>query len=367
MNLLWITENYPPGFGGMAISAQRIVSGLTARGIHIDVVHLSKHTITQKRASKSDYYYLPVHADESHTLNLLAIMVEELVALKKYDYIVAFGGYLPMNATPVLSAWHAIPYALLIRGNDFDSSIFSSRKMHILDRAIGLASRIAVVSNDKVHRIQSLWNKSVDYIPNGINVEMWTALPSDKTKAAEIKDKLNPDGARIIGVFGHLKPKKGLEVLISSVSNSSLSSSFMLYMVGYADAELMAMVQNSGIRYVQLDAIIQSELPAHYLACDVVAIPSLYDDMPNVALEALALGVPLLASDIDGLKVLLEGTDCGWLFRKGSETDLQKALIQIMNTSAAGWKVKQENAVKLVREYYNPEIETERYISFFNN
>ena len=48
------------------------------------------------------------------------------------------------------------------------------------------------------------------------------------------------------------------------------------------------------------------ELLTVYAACDVVALPSFYDGLPNVALEAAALGIPLLASDAGGLADLVD-------------------------------------------------------------
>ena len=58
------------------------------------------------------------------------------------------------------------------------------------------------------------------------------------------------------------------------------------------------------------------ELLAVYAACDLVALPSFYDGLPNVALEAAALGIPLLASDAGGLADLVDD-EIGFRFPAG--------------------------------------------------
>lgn len=368
MKLLWITENFPPSHGGMAVSAHRIVSNLRTKGVDIDVVHLRHSLISFSFAAKTAGYYPLSHEhDEAHTLNMLNILVEKLCSRKKYDYMVAFGGFLPMNAVPVLSAWYSVPYALLIRGNDFDSSVFSSRKMHILHRAIENATLIASVAVDKVHKVSSFWKKSVSYIPNGINTELWQLLPSDIAHGKKIREELQAENLQVLGVFGHLKPKKGMEMLFQALCDSHISSQLVLYMVGSVSPELIEHLQNSGIKYVWQQQVRQDELPAHYSACNAVVLPSLYDGMPNVALEALSLGIPLMAADISGLEVFFNHADCGWMFHKADVADLKRALLEFLQADAQQYKLKSENAVHLATHFYSQEIETNSYLSFFNS
>ena len=61
------------------------------------------------------------------------------------------------------------------------------------------------------------------------------------------------------------------------------------------------------------------ELLPWYAACDWLAIPSFYDGLPNVLVEAAALGVPMLASRVDGMADVLVDGETALLFDPGDE------------------------------------------------
>jgi glycosyltransferase involved in cell wall biosynthesis len=58
---------------------------------------------------------------------------------------------------------------------------------------------------------------------------------------------------------------------------------------------------------------------------DAIVVPSRYENFPNVILEAMACGVPSLASDIGGNRMLVE-TGAGWLFEPNSVSALRACL-----------------------------------------
>ena len=62
------------------------------------------------------------------------------------------------------------------------------------------------------------------------------------------------------------------------------------------------------LEHTALPFLDRYELLPWYAACDFIAIPSFYDGLPNVLVEAAALGVPLIASRVDGMAdVLTDG------------------------------------------------------------
>ena len=90
MELLWITENYPPGRGGMAQSCDRIVNGIRETGIRIHLVHLTnrrKPYLTEE-VQQGSYTAIPVTESEGHTLNLLWNFIQG--SGPEFDKIVLF-------------------------------------------------------------------------------------------------------------------------------------------------------------------------------------------------------------------------------------------------------------------------------------
>src|SRR5262249_14385256 len=95
-------------------------------------------------------------------------------------------------------------------------------------------------------------------------------------------------------------------------------------------------------------------------ACDLVALPSFYDGLPNVALEAAALGIPLLASDAGGLADLVDDT-IGWRFPAGDEDAWRAALVEVAAAPDDELQRKGAAAATCVGDRFTAEQEVEGY------
>ena len=146
--LLWLTENYPPQRGGMAVSCDRIVRSLRENGLKIDVAHFSRRYLKWKTAQKinGQHFNCPVREDVSDAMNRLWNLIERENEKKKYTHIAAFGGLLPLIASPVFAKWLEIPLITMIRGNDFDAGIFSLKRGDILRNALKNSACVCAVS-----------------------------------------------------------------------------------------------------------------------------------------------------------------------------------------------------------------------------
>ena len=81
-------------------------------------------------------------------------------------------------------------------------------------------------------------------------------------------------------------------------------------LVGRLRKEVAALVPSDAVRVGWLEAV---DLPAAYAACDVVGQPSLHDGLPNVVLEAMACGRPVVARPNGGLPDVIEPGVTGFL------------------------------------------------------
>ncbi|HTU62654.1 MAG TPA: glycosyltransferase, partial [Polyangiales bacterium] len=206
---LLISENFPPDRGGMAQSCDRIVRGLRARDIEVDVMHLSaRHAgVSVEQHERGLLLRCELTEDPGHALNLLwnALVQKKLAS----SHVLAFGGYAPLLAAPSFAAWLGAPLITLLRGNDFDTGIFSPRRGFVLRDALARSSAIAVVTRDHEHKVSRLFpRQNVVYVPNGIDASEWELFDFDREHAAQFRAQLSPQ-RRVIGLFGHLKQKKG--------------------------------------------------------------------------------------------------------------------------------------------------------------
>jgi glycogen(starch) synthase len=330
----WLTESYPPGRGGMAQSCDRIVRGLRAAGVELDLLHCSErlHRWEERRQAGGRYLACPAGGDPAHALNRLWARIERESA--PYTHLVAFGGALPMLAAPVYAAWMGCPLISLLRGNDLDTALFHPARAQVLARALAASALVGCVSRGQVRKVQALYpGIQARWIPNGIDLGDWTLHAFDRERARLWRQESFPPGRLVIGLFGHLKPKKGLIFLLEALRGSRQRGRFHVLLTGELAPEAADWIETecADLSLTVLPFLDRYDLLPLYAACDYVAIPSFYDGMPNVMLESLGLGLPLVASRAGGMGDLLEDGVHGFLFDPGDLHGARDAL-----TRAAG-------------------------------
>lgn len=327
--LAWLSENHPPSAGGMAQSGDRIVSGLRTLGAQVDVFHFSARLNQWETHQQAGgrYFSCPLRQDPSHAMNRAWSMLRG--SGRTYSHVIAFGGNLPVQAAPVYAAWLERPLITLLRGNDFDTAVFSPRRAPVLAEALRRSARVCCVSREAQRKVRALHpDIDVRWIPNGIATDHWCAQDFDRRQAHEWRLSAVPDGRLVLGLFGHLKPKKGLLFFLQSLLRSGVQERFHVLMVGdiTEDATEWLLAQGEALSFTHLPFLDRYALIPQYSACDFVVLPSFYDGMPNTMLEAMALGIPLLAAATGGMADALEDGIHGLLFDPGDPHGCRHAL-----------------------------------------
>ncbi|MEZ5304953.1 MAG: hypothetical protein R3F11_30540 [Verrucomicrobiales bacterium] len=254
MRLLWMTEHYHPGAGGMAQSCDRIVHGLRRSGIAIDVAYLvaADSGIYVRAVERAGGRDIQVAAGGDRGVALNALHAWLSAGGARDDWVAACGGHLPVLAAPTFAAWFGARLAVLLRGNDFDAGIFSPQKRPHLLEALAKADVVCGVSRDKVEKVTALFPyQNALHTPNGIDLARWSILPSQAAWAQAWRARHLPDGGVAIGLVGHLKPKKGLSFFLDALRASHAAERLHLMVVGSLDeavAEQLA-AHRATIRY----------------------------------------------------------------------------------------------------------------------
>jgi glycogen synthase len=368
LHILWLTENFFPGHGGMAQSCDRMVYGLRRLGVKIDVAHFSHRVQQLKITSKINGHDIvcPLGDDASHAMNLLWNHLAKVE--NGYTHLVAFGGLTPLIAGSVYAAWLQVPLVTLLRGNDFDTAIFSPKRADVLREALNQSSRVCVVSRDKIQKITALFPPIRPvWIPNGIEMSEWELLPSHRRRAEEWRRETVTAGRRVLGMFGHIKQKKGGLFFLETLLDSGLADRFHLLFVGELEESVVEFLQahEAGIAYSSFPFVDRYDLLPHYAACDLVVIASFYDGLPNVLLEAAALGIPLLASKAGGMADALSDHQNGLLFYPGDRHECRAAIEHAACAEDEALQQMGEQARLTVQTKFTHEIEAEQYLALF--
>ena len=150
-------------------------------------------------------------------------------------------------------------------------------------------------------------------------------------------------------------------MFIAAIERAGLADAVHLVLVGTPAEDLAARLPRAlGASFVP--SVARTELIPLLLACDAVALPSLYEGFPNLLLEAAALGTPLIASDAGAAGVLDESH--GVLFSAGDVDDCADALRRFAaadDTQLAHWRACCEN----LAQDFSCERECAVYIELF--
>jgi len=200
-----------------------------------------------------------------------------------------------------------------------------------------------------------------------IVVVMNAPRASDEPPAAgrRFHDALNlPAAARVVLYHGGLDRDRGIEVLLDAVP--SLPPDAVLVLMGYGPLEQMLRERSavpSERRWYLLPAVAPSELLTWVASAAVVAIPIQPTSLnhllttPNKLFEALAAGVPVVASDLPGIAGIVRDTGIGILCDPTSPSAIAHAVGEVMAWDPATRAVIRERARAAVRDRYSWEAQ----------
>ena len=142
---------------------------------------------------------------------------------------------------------------------------------------------------------------------------------------------------RLIGGAGNLSQRKGFDLLLGAFAAADLLSA-RLVVIGGGEAmgELRALAERLGIAARTHFLGARADAADVIGGLDVFALPSRNEGMANVMLEAMAAGVPVVATDVSGVRVALaaegDGGPAGWIVA----TDDEAAMAAVLREVAAG-------------------------------
>jgi glycosyltransferase involved in cell wall biosynthesis len=202
-------------------------------------------------------------------------------------------------------------------------------------------------------------------IENAIDTHQYTRTCS--VEAAKARLGFSPDRL-LIGAIGRLSAEKGFDRLIAAARRLLADGlDFDLVIAGEGDerARLEALIKSQGrpdrIRLLgyRADTI---EL---YQSLDLFALSSLREGLPNVVLEAMALGVPILATRIAGLPRLIQHGRNGWLVEPDDVEGLADGLRRCLEDSAMRCRLGQAGR-QTVTSQYDFETRMQKFAALFD-
>jgi phosphatidylinositol alpha-mannosyltransferase len=227
-------------------------------------------------------------------------------------------------------------------------------------RYCNLADRVVVNSEFMRNNVVDWYRLNRDkviVIPNGVDLKMFTGS----------KDRILLEGDPSLLFVGHLSRLKGVDILIQAITilKSELPN-IKLHFVGHGNKYYFAdLAKKEGIeKYVVFHGRVEhSMLPRYYKSADICVFPSRHEGFGIVILEAMASGIPIIASNIPSFQEIISNGKDGRLFKSEDADALSKEIIALHHDPHLR-KELSRNALEKVANYSWEKI-SDKYISLY--
>ncbi len=233
-------------------------------------------------------------------------------------------------------------------------------------RVIHLSNNIVVLSNEWLQLRSIVPGCQVYYLPNAIDIKQYRNTAENRL--AEVTRK---EQCRILylGYIGRAKGSFDLLEAASIVHSQRKDVVFDLVGGELTPGELARL--REGIKQKGLESCVRLHLPAYdteklgfFQEADIFVYPSYYEGLPVAVLEAMACGLPIVATRVGGLPDLIQDDVNGILVEPGDPDQLASALCRLVIDHKLRLTMQREN-YQLACTQYDIEQHTTQLISIY--
>lgn len=368
MRVLLIANTLPPhDLSGVGEQVLQLAAGLRARGHEVEVVGrggagargpkilfplaILRPALRRIREFRPDVVQL--HESDSGLLGLWLGLLQVrplLVALLQVSYVEERRAVRPLrHGTEILGA----PEATELRFRRFKAPLhifLGRRTAHAADLVLAPSATTAA----ELARDYGAHDTAV--LPNASG-----GIPAPPTAVAEVAADAGPG----LLFVGRLRLRKGVEVLLRALALLRAQGRLpRLWIVG--DGEHRQAAERAAVRFGVRDQVDflgrrgPGEIRWLLERCAALVVPSIYEGMPLVVLEAMVAGVPVVASRVSGIPEVVLDPETGWLVPPEDPGALAAALAELFEAPEAA-RQRGRSGRRRLEEHYRPEVVAETW------
>lgn len=237
----------------------------------------------------------------------VASAVPYVSLVRRADVLLGAWAYPDAASAVVLGRAFSKPVVVKVHGSDVNVIAQRAGARAWLTRVLPHATMAVAVSKPLVGALEALGvpRDRIRYVPNGVDTELFHPRPQDE---ARVKLGIDSNDPMVLFV-GRLEPAKGIDELLAAIATVRASrprTRFVLLGDGVSGDRVREVAQGAG-GYVHAPGPRPLGEVADWLAaCDVFCLPSHREGTPNVVLEALAAGRPVVATQVGGIPDIVD-------------------------------------------------------------
>lgn len=386
--------------GGMNVYVAELTRQLGRMGVHVDVFTRSQDEHVPHVVHSLGYGNRVVHVpagpefplpkkELAEYIPIFANEIERFAAEKNIHYDLIHSHYWMSGIAaeqlkthwqvPVLQMFHTLGL-MKNRIAQSPEEMEGDYRSKGEKRVMQMADKIVAATPAEEAQLEFLYGldrQKIVTIPPGVDTSRFYPIEQE-----EAKEAINiPCKNRLLLFVGRIEPLKGLQNLLKAIAlirerRTPAETCYCLVVIGgdpNASIEAMSseminikrLSKELGLEdlVVFLGKRAQDTLPYYYSAADILIMPSYYESFGMVALEAMACGTPVVASQVGGLPFLVQDGKTGFVVPGGDPEALVEPLMKLMNNNEL-----RETMGKQAAEYalqYDWKLISERMIDVY--
>lgn len=354
MKLAYLTTKFFPIVGGGETHTWLIASQMSSRGHTVDII-TAPHP--QRQADKS-YNIHEVDGFSDDGVNFRAVAhISRLLELSNYDvvHIINYESLFTYNLLQAAVSGNRCVFSTantpVIGARIFGGISGFEAEKHAVQHILSTVKLDRVIANSKTffegYKDVDIPSEKIQLVPFGVDLKSFVPTPKKQTS----------DQIRLLCTSRFIN-RKGIEHLIKSLDY--LPSNFQLYLTGsgsvhdpVAHRNLLDLAKPYGVRVFQSErSVSQDEIAQLYRSADVFVMPSQYEGFGLASLEAMACGIPVVATNVQGLKEFIEHRKTGLLVDYGSPKQIAEAIISLIDDASLRNNLI-KNSLDMVKQKYD--------------
>lgn len=227
---------------------------------------------------------------------------------------------------------------------------------HFAYKLVGVSEH----TSSNLVKYENISRKKIITIPNGIDETRYNIEIDVNMKKQEIGIK---NTGPVIGLGVRLEKQKGITYLLQAmpeIIKKIPNVNLIIAGSGYLEGELTTQAEALGVNKNIFFIGPRLDLPEILKLMDLYVLPSLWEGLPMVILEAMAAGCPIVATDVGGNSTVIKNGENGMLVSAENSEEIAAGVIYLLGNE--GLRERYISlGMNLIRDSYSARVMTQRY------